>query len=324
MPFIDTSSYRPPLLFENGHIQTIFPSLFRKVKGVKYRRERIATPDGDFLDLDCSPVGADRAAIVAHGLEGSSQRNYVLGMVRALNRCGWDAIAWNFRGCSGEPNQKLRFYHSGDTDDLAAVVDHVVQAGDRRYRQLALIGFSMGGNMVLKYLGERGETVSDKIQAAVAFSVPCDLTSSGIKMALPSNGIYMRRFLQMLHLKVRAKMELFPGEIDDEGFQRIRTFRDFDDRYTAPLHGFESAEDYWLKASSKPFLEKIAVRTLLVNALNDPFLNAPCFPYEEARSSSRFFLETPASGGHVGFISFNNNGEYWSESRAMEFLDNLR
>jgi len=319
MPLIHTSSYRPPLFFANGHLQTIFPTFFRHVEGVSYCRERIATPDGDFLDLDISSIGADRAAIVAHGLEGNSQRSYVLGMIRALNRRGWDGVAWNFRGCSGEPNNKLRFYHSGDTGDLGTVLECLIER--ERYKSLVLIGFSMGGNMVLKYLGERAEGISEKIRAAVAFSVPCDLASSARKMALPTNSIYMKRFLQMLHLKIQAKMKLFPGEIDDCDYRLIRNFRDFDSRYTAPLHGFKSAEDYWHKAGSKLFVHKIAVPALLVNALNDPFLSAPCYPYEEARSSSRFFLETPVSGGHVGFISFNNSGEYWSESRAMEFLE---
>lgn len=319
MPLVEQSTYRPPPFFENGHVQTLFPNLFRRVKGMDYKRKRIATPDGDFLDLDFSCVGAKRAAIVAHGLEGSSERSYVQGMIRALNRRGWDGIAWNFRGCSGEPNRRPRFYHSGDTADLATVVENVLESG--LYAGLALIGFSLGGNVVLKYLGERGEGVRGKIRAAVTFSVPCDLASSAVKMAEPSNAVYMRRFLRLLHKKIRAKKKLFPGEIDDRGYSHIRNFADFDERYTARLHGFEGAKDYWRKASSKPFLRKIAASTLLVNALDDPFLNQPCYPYEEAKSSSRFFLEIPDSGGHVGFVSFNKKGEYWSELRAAEFLE---
>jgi len=322
MPLISESSYRPPLLLSNGHVQTILPSLFRKVNGVSYARERIATPDGDFVDLDRSLVGSERVAVIAHGLEGDSERAYVRGMVKALNRRGWDGVAWNFRGCSGEPNRRLRSYHSGDTADLEVVLGSVLNGGS--YERAALVGFSLGGNVILKYLGERGERVDHRVHAGVAFSVPCDLAAGAFKMALPSNRLYMRRFLRMLHEKIRAKMELFPGEIDDADFDRMRSFKDFDERYTAPLHGFESAEDYWRKASSKPSLNHIAVPTLLVSALNDPFLAVECFPREEAKRSGCFFLETPASGGHVGFVSCNHDGEYWSERRAVNFLENLR
>jgi hypothetical protein len=240
-------------------------------------------------------------------------------MVRAFNRRGWDALAWNMRGCSGEPNKLPRFYHSGATEDLEAVVAHVRQISPR-YRGLALVGFSLGGNITLKYLGERGEAVHPLIVGAVAFSVPCDLASGARKMARSRNRIYLRRFLRLLHGKIRAKMTLMPGRITDQGYHRIKTFKDFDDRYTAPLHGFESAEDYWRRASSKQFLPAIAVPALLVNAGNDPFLGKECYPTAEARRHPKVYLEMPASGGHVGFVSFTKGGEYWSETRAGEFL----
>ncbi len=165
MPIIRPSSYRPPLFFNNGHLQTIYPNFFRHVTDVGYLRQRVSTPDGDFLDLDWSPVGGARVAVLAHGLEGNSTRSYVLGMVRALNRHGWDAVVWNFRGCSGEPNNKVRFYHSGDTRDLRTVLTHVLQSG--RYEKAALIGFSLGGNVILKYLGEQALQLNPKIRAAV-------------------------------------------------------------------------------------------------------------------------------------------------------------
>jgi uncharacterized protein len=318
MPIIPNSSYRPAFWLHNGHLQTVVPTLFRRVDGVFYDRVRVATPDGDFLDLDISRVGADRVVLIAHGLEGSSLRPYVLGMVRAFNGAGWDCVAWNFRGCSGEPNRRLRSYHSGASEDLEAVLAGV--RGSDRYGCIGLVGFSMGGNIVLKYLGERGDRVDSRIRGAAVFSVPCDLASAALKMGERVNSLYMRRFLRMLHGKVRAKMELFPGRIDDRDYRRIRTFKEFDDRYTAPLCGFESAEDYWTRASSKPFLEAIRVPSLLVNALDDPFLPPACYPYDEARRSAFLFLETPRTGGHVGFISRGDNGEYWTESRAVGFL----
>jgi uncharacterized protein len=319
MPFVCPSSYRPPVFFENGHLQTIYPNLFRRVRGVSYSRQRMRTPDDDFLDLDWSPVGATCLALIAHGLEGNSTRPYILGMVRALNRHGWDAVVWNFRGCSGEPNQKVRLYHSGDTQDLHTVLTHVLQG--RYYAKLALIGFSLGGNVVLKYLGEQARKLNPKVRACVVFSAPCDLASSALKMGNLENTFYMKRFLRLLHEKIRAKMWLFPGEIDDREFHLMRSFKEFDERYTAPLHGFRSAEDYWEKASSKPYLPHITVPTLLVNALDDPFLAPPCYPYQESLSNPRFFLETPEAGGHVGFVSFDRSGDYWSESRSLEFLN---
>ncbi|RMG56338.1 MAG: alpha/beta fold hydrolase [Acidobacteria bacterium] len=319
MPIVVPSTYVPPRGFSNGHIQTLFPTLFRKVRGVVYRRERIDTPDGDFLDLDWSPVGSHRLAILSHGLEGNTQRPYMLGMVRALNRRGWDALAWNFRGCSGEPNRKLRSYHSGATDDLHTVVRHALSR--RPYEDVVLIGFSLGGNLTLKYLGERGDRIDRRIRKAVAISVPCDLESVAWKLTRPSNRLYLRYFLHSLCEKIRVKAQLMPELISDDGLRGIKTFKEFDDRYTAPIHGFQSAEDYWRKCSSRQFLPSLRIPTLVVNARNDPLLTASCFPEDEAEANPHLFLEMPASGGHVGFIAFNEWGEYWSESRAMAFID---
>ena len=316
MPLV-RSTYTPPRGFQNPHLQTIFAGRLRRVEGVRYRRERIETPDGDFLDLDISHVGADRAAVISHGLEGSADRAYVRGMVRTLNRRGWDAVAWNFRGCSGEPNRRLRLYHSGATEDLDAVVQHAL----RGYAHVALVGFSLGGNLTLKYLGERGDAVDARVARAVALSVPVDLAASSLALARWENGLYMRYFLRSLRRKVHVKAQQFPGEISTAGLARIRDFRGFDDRYTAPLHGFEDAEDYWQRSSSKRFIGGIRIPTLLVNAADDPFLAPACYPTEAARRSEHFWLETPAHGGHVGFVTFGGDGEYWSERRAAAFLD---
>jgi uncharacterized protein len=305
VPLILESNYSPPMFCSSPHFQTIFPVLFRSVTGVNYRRQRIGTPDGDFLDLDRSDIGSGRLGIILTGLEGDSSRAYVRGMVKALNRKGWDALVMNFRGCSGECNRKVRFYHSGDIGDLDSVISHVLQ--EDRHGAIVLIGFSLGGNVVLKYVGERANDVTALIKKAVAFSVPCDLASGAIKMASPMNRLYMKRFLRMLHEKIRTKMAVIPGS--------------FDDRYTAPMFGFENAEDYWKQGSSKPFLADISIPTLLVNAADDPFLADPCYPVQEARANPSFFLEIPKCGGHVGFVAFNHDGEYWSESRAVSFLE---
>lgn len=317
MPLLE-SGYRPPPGFANGHMQTIFPALFRRVPLVTQRRERIRTPDGDFLDLDWNTdARSSRLAILSHGLEGDSHNTYIQGMARALARRGWDVLAWCFRGCSGELNLQLRSYHSGATEDLHTVIAHAA----RSHRKIALAGFSLGGNMTLKILSE--PDLHPNVIGAVAFSVPCDLASSALRLESFANRIYMRRFLKSLRGKIRGKMRQFPGRINDEGLDAMRTFREFDGAYTAPLHGFASADEYWALASSAPGLARIAVPTLLVNAQNDPFLPTGCFPREEAEASAYFFLETPACGGHVGFVSFNTEKEYWSERRAAEFLEGL-
>jgi len=319
MPIIVKSTYSPPRLFSNPHVQSVFPSVFRRVNGVCYRRERIETPDDDFVDLDWSKVGSNRVALVLHGLEGDSGRAYMRGMVRALNRRDWDAAALNFRGCSGECNRALRFYHSGDTRDIQTVLQHIIEQED--YAEIALVGFSLGGNVILKYLGEQGARLNSLVKKAVVFSAPCDLASGALELSRLSNRFYLRRFLRMLRAKIRMKMQLMPGRITDQGYTDIRTFKDFDDRYTSPIYGFAGAEDYWAKGSSKPGIPRITIPTLLVNAADDPFLAKPCYPIDEARASASFFLEIPEHGGHVGFVAFGPGGEYWSEVRAVSFLN---
>jgi predicted alpha/beta-fold hydrolase len=318
MPIIARSSYRPPFLLRNGHLQTVLPSLFRKVSGNLYERERIDTPDDDFLDLDWARIGSSRIAILSHGLEGNSRRHYMVGMARMLNRSGWDALAWNYRSCSGEPNCRLRMYHNGSIDDLDHVTAHALKTG--RYGTAALIGFSLGGNLTLVYLGTKGAELDARIRKAVVFSVPCDLKASALELARPMNRIYMNQFLRSLHGKIRAKMALLPGQIDDNGYERIKNFKDFDDRYTAPIHGFRDAEDYWTRCSSGQFIPGIRIPALIVNALDDPFLAGDCYPVREATESMFVHLEQPRSGGHVGFMQINRDHSYWSEGRAIEFL----
>jgi predicted alpha/beta-fold hydrolase len=306
MPIITQSTYSPPPLFSNPHVQTVFPSVFRTVSGVHYQRERIDTPDHDFVDVDWSKVGSSRMALILHGLEGDSGRAYMRGMVRALNKRGWDAAAMNFRSCSGECNRTLRFYHSGETEDIHTVLQHIVER--ENYAEAALVGFSLGGNVILKYLGEQGSRLDS-------------LTSSAAKLSRLSNRLYLKRFLRMLRKKIRMKMQIMPGRITDEGYADIKTFKEYDDRYTAPIHGFAGAEDYWAKASSKPGIPRIFIPVLLVNAADDPFLAKPCYPIDEAKASTSFFLEIPEHGGHVGFLTFGREGEYWSETRTASFLD---
>lgn len=305
--------------FSSGHVQTLFPPLLRPKPAVRYERQRLETSDGDFIDLDWSRRGRRRLVVILHGLEGHSGRTYVLGMVRAANQSGFDGLAMNFRGCSGEPNRRPGMYHSGWTRDLHETLCMVTARYD--YDSIDLIGFSLGANIILKYLGEHPGEIPVTVRRAVAFSVPCDLEDSSRALARPQCRMYMQYLLDQLRGKVIQKERAFPGLLDVSGIDRIRTFQEFDDRYTAPLHGFDDAFDYWRKSSCKQFLHGITRPTCIVNALNDPFLGPQCYPRDEVRRNANLHLLTPDTGGHVGFVGTSGSGGmYWSEWIAMRFL----
>lgn len=308
--------YTPPFILFNAHAETIYPALLRTVPLAPYLRERIETPDHDFLDLDWSQQGSKKLVIISHGLEGNSHRAYIKGMARAALAHGFDVLAWNYRGCSEEMNRNLRFYHSGATEDLDVVVAHAIRKG---YDEINLVGFSLGGNLTLKYLGEQKR--SEKITNAVAFSVPMDLHTSCLQISKPANWIYAKRFLKSLTKKVKLKSMRMP-ELDVSGIDKISTLIDFDNRFTAPLHGYNDAIDYYHQCSAVNFLNTIQTRTLIINAINDPFLSRECFPVDQLKNHSFVAFESPRHGGHVGFAQFNKNGLYWSEERAMNFLLN--
>ena len=319
---VRSSHYQPPRLLTGGHVQTLFATLARRLSFRYNYRERIDTPDGDFLDLDWAktaapaPYGTKRreAAIVTHGLEGSTERSYMRGMTHALVRTGWDVCAWNLRGCSGVPNRQVATYHSGKTEDLATVVRHVLKNG---YDRVVLVGFSLGGNMTLKYLAERN---APPVRRAAVFSVPVDLSAAADQISAPTNIHYTLYFLRALRATVRAKANQHPDAVRLAPLRQIRTLRDFDDMYTAPLNGFRDAAEYYKQASSIPHLHAITTPTLLVNAANDPFLPDACYPTDIAAGHPHLTLEIPSSGGHVGFVDFHPSGTYWSERRAAAFL----
>lgn len=307
---------RPSILF-HAHLETIYPSLLRKVKFIPYERERITTPDQDFLDLDWLKQGSSRLIIISHGLEGNTSRAYVRGMARAFFQAGYDILAWNYRGCSEEINRNIRFYHSGATDDLDLIVQHVSKKDT--YSEISLIGFSLGGNLTLKYLGEKGKQLPASLKKAVVFSVPMDLHASCLKISLPSNWMYSKRFLRSLKTKIIQKSKLLP-ELTTQGINSISTLIEFDDKFTAPLHGFENAIDYYTRSSSLHFLKGIEIATLIVSAKNDPFLSKECFPTYDVIQNSNVNIEYPDFGGHVGFTLFEPDGLYWSELKALKFI----
>jgi uncharacterized protein len=314
MPLVN-STYTSFL--SNGHFQTILPNIYREIKFMAPRVEEIQTADGDFLELDWYACeGSDKIVVLSHGLEGNSRRRYMRGMAKYMHFKGYHVLAWNFRSCGSRMNRALRFYHSGDTEDIGTIIDHITSF--EKYKSIYLIGFSMGGNISLKYLGEQSENVNPKVKAAVTFSVPLDLVGSSKVLSKWWNNFYMQRFIRSLRKKIELKSKIYPEELDLEGYERIRSFKGFDNKYTAPLHGFEDAFDYWQKSSSLHYLDKITVPALIVNALNDTFLSESCFPYDIAKNSELIFLETPKTGGHVGFFSLDEI--YWTEKRAAEFL----
>lgn len=308
-------NYLPKFWFRNGHVQSVLPSQFRKVTDIEFSRERIETPDDDFLDLDWLNTGSKKLVIISHGLEGNSRRPYVLGLGKILHTVGFDVLAWNFRSCSGEINRQFRMYHNGAIDDLESVVRHAITQG---YKEIVLGGFSMGGNMTLLYLGKKAESLPPEIKGALTFSVPLDLTDCSLTLEKKQNLIYMKHFMKTLREKVRAKKIQYPDKIDIENIDKIKTFKDFDDRYTAPMHGFKDAYDYWKKCSSLSYLTKIALPTLVMNAQNDPFLGARCYP-QKAQLNPNITFESPFYGGHVGFLKDKVNGVYYSEESALEF-----
>lgn len=307
--------YQRPALMWNRHIETIFPATFRITPAPPYQRERIATPDGDFLDLDWVLRGLENLLIVSHGLEGNSQRPYVRGLLRAFAERGWSILAWNYRSCSGEMNRMRRFYHSGATDDLATVVDHAAGKG---FTRLSLVGFSLGGNLTLKYLGETRPRPR-ALHRAIAFSVPLHLHSSCLELIRPTNWMYNVNFLITLRRKIRLKAARFP-DIDVRPLRKISNLLQFDDAYTAPMHGFADALDYYERSSSLQFLPAISLPVKIINARNDPFLSGTCFPGPGDVGNPHVHTEYPAQGGHVGFAQFSANGLYWSEQKALEFL----
>lgn len=318
MPILKTD-FTPSLPFRNGHFNTIFRPLFMK-EPQNYERTRIDTWDGDFIDLDFSKVGSDTLVLLIHGLEGSSESKYILAAADEMNSIGWDTVSFNLRGCSGEDNLLLKTYHSGKTEDVDFVISYLVDNYD--YQKIMIVGYSLGGNLTLKYFGEYLDKIPKQVTSGVAVSVPVDLCTSGRAMSQMKNKLYMEQFLKTLRLKVLEKSHKFPDyKVDKDKLFKAKDFMDFDALYTAPVFGFDSPEDYWEKASSKPYLPLIKRPCLLITSLDDPFLSKECFPNEEAGDSDYFHLMTTKYGGHVGFVvGFKSPQNRWLEQRIIEFL----
>lgn len=316
MPVIK-SQYQAPAIFRNYHVSTIYSAAIRRVQMEQYR-ERIELPDSDFIDVDWSYSEENiegKVLVVAHGLEGSAKRPYVTATAKYFTSRGWDVAAINLRGCSGEMNRKFRSYHAGATDDLDQVIQYVLNKD--KYNTIALNGFSLGGNLMLKYLGE-GRDIPVQVKAAFMVSVPCDLYGSLQKLEETRNLLYARRFILKLKSHLLARAEKFPQKISKKEIAACTSLFDIDNLYTSRAHDFENALDYYQKNSSLQFLSNIRIPTLLINAKNDGFLSKSSYPIEVAEENQNFYLEMPRYGGHVGFIQ--NGPISYYEKRGFEFL----
>jgi uncharacterized protein len=332
MPLIN-STYTPSRLWQNPHFSTIYPSVFRKVKGVYYTRERMELSDGDFLDLDWSfseNIAFNKSAILkvetlikkttklaifTHGFLGNSTRPYLLGGVKAFNSVGYDALVWNHRGLGGENNRLERITTHGSSDELEEVINHALSKN--QYDEIALVGYSKGGNIALKYAGEKGENIPSQIKNVVAISTPTDLQGSVDVMG--KDGFYTNRFHKKLSKFLQERKQL----IDSEIFKDLKKFQyldDFSDKYIAPLHGFKDGKDYYDSCSAMHVVDKIRIPTLILNAQNDPVLSESCAMKYIAQKSDYVFSEMPLHGGHCGFYESNHDGLYWADRRVVEFV----
>ena len=321
------SRFKPIWWCRNRHLQTIIPALFRTVKTPKLKRERLVTEDGDFLDLDFCGEGTEPLVILLHGLTGSSQSSYILGLQTSLLEQGLRSVALNFRGCSGEFNQTSRCYHSGETGDI-----------DFLYRTLrarepntpfAAVGFSIGGNVLLKWLGEQGDAIS--LFAATAISVPFELGQCATQLDSGFSKIYRKRLIRELKEYIALKYKHLVAIGADDAAEKIkqigdletvRSFWQYDQRVIAHLYDFSSAEDYYQRSSSRQFLKAIKIPTLLIQSLDDPFMTKDIIPANHELSES-VVLELTQAGGHVGFVEGKGlfKFSYWLDQRIPEFLN---
>ena len=319
-----------------GHAQTIVPATLCPRPRVTYRRTRIDTPDGDFVDFDwlaipstasSAPVDAP-LVILFHGLEGSSQSHYAVAMMHELALRSWHGVVPHFRGCSGEPNRLARAYHSGDSVEIAWMLQTLLTQHLKNHAHstsssigpVYAVGVSLGGNALLKWLGEQGAAASSLVTRAAAVSAPVDLAAGGHALARGANRLYTRMFLQTLKAKSAAKLRTHPGAFDETAMQAARNLYEFDNVVTAPLHGFRDTNDYWARASALPWLKSIAVPTLVLNAKNDPFLPRAALPTTQHISAS-VTLAQPEHGGHVGFMtSLSQSGLAWLPEQLLNFL----
>jgi predicted alpha/beta-fold hydrolase len=315
-------TYHPAWWVPGPHAQTLWGKFARRAPSAPTRIERWTTPDNDFVDVLRLDAPATRPRLfLLHGLEGTIRSHYVGGLMRMASERNWGADMLVFRSCGDEPNRSARFYHSGETGDAALALDRILE--EFPDAPILLCGVSLGGNVLLKLLGERGDMLSDRIRAAAVVSVPFDLERGSRHISKGFSRIYERHFLSTLRRKAQAKLERFPGLFDRDAMLRAETLYDFDDVVTAPVHGFRGAHDYYTRSSSLRFLARIRRPTLLLSAMDDPFLPPDVLQQVADIARRNRFLTTQFSkrGGHVGFVGGSPwNPVYYAEQRVGDFL----
>lgn len=311
-------AFTPPWWLRNAHLQTLWAGFMRRAPQPALRRERLELPDGDFVDLDWT-IGPDGpVVIILHGLQGSSDSSYARGILGSLHQQGYRAVLMHFRGCSGEPNRLPRFYHAGDTGDLHTLI-HTLRAREPR-TPLAAVGYSLGGNVLLKYLGQHGGGAP--LTCAVTVSVPFDLHDAAQRLERGPSRVYQYGLLRSLRMAVREKFKRMPAPINLDDLAEISTIREYDDKITAPLHGFSGVDEYYTESSCRQFLSRIRTPTLILHAADDPFMTPAAIP-AQAELSRHVTLELSERGGHVGFIcgSAPWKTRYWLEQRIPDYLE---
>jgi len=319
VPIIQSKFQPENRLFCNTHASTIHASLTRWIPRLQFQRERIDTPDGDFLDLDWKKVGSKKLVVILAGLEGKSNSLYARAAIRYFNKRGWDALGMNYRGCSGEPNRLLNGYHMGASDDVKWTIEYAIQ--QCHYEEVLLIGYSLGGNLALKYAGEEGRNLPKEVKSVVAFSVPMDIQKSDERLNKWYNWHYLKWFMFPLNRKANRKKRQYPEKLKTyRGFFMSGNFVYFDTHFTAPANGFSTVEEYWEVSSCRPVLHNIQIPALVVSAQNDTFISENCYPIKAAKNNANLYLEMPKSGGHCGFIRNFFEKEWWMEERAFRFF----
>lgn len=313
------ASYRAPWYFSNAYLQTFYAGALRPLQTPDYQRERLELPDGDFLDIDWLKQGSERLVILTHGMCGSTRSKNVMGLAYAYHQIGYDVVAINFRGASGETNRHFRIYHSGETGDLRTVIQLL---SDRNiYHSISLSGYSLGGNVILKYLGEEGKNLNPIVKRAAVMSVPCDLYLSNIEIEKFKNKPYLMDFNKDLRKLLYPKTELFPELLTKKELDDAKNFVDFANVYVTRAFGFKDADDYHIQASSLPYLKNISIPTLLLQSKDDSLISKNSIPYEIANQHPLLRLEVSERGGHVGFVRFSKDKLSWAELRLRAFID---
>lgn len=311
------NTFKPAWWLNSCHLQTVFPYIFQRKIALNTIRERIELPDADYLDIDWVGEQNNEIIIVLHGLAGSINSPYVRGLMAALDKTGRRSLLMHFRGCSGTPNRLARNYHAGDTQDL----DYVIRMIKTRFpaTKISIIGFSLGGNVLLKWLGESNR--DHIISSAIAVSVPFDLKNAASRLQTGFSKIYQAHLLNQIKNEILKKKDLICPFVNINSIKAIKNFNQFDELITAPLHGFTNADEYYVTSSCKQYLKTINTPTLIIHAADDPFMSPDCIPNSNELSSKVTF-ELCRSGGHVGFISSKLiKPIYWLENRIIQYLD---